>query len=59
MLPAQAQAMLPKKADFNADDPLHEGIRNLVEKSARDFAHIRGVIGKVHESRLQAQGVKP
>jgi hypothetical protein len=53
------QGLLPKRAEFNEGDGFQNGIRTLVDKSARDFTHLRSVIAKVHESRLQAQGVKP
>ena len=53
------QGLLPRRADFDENNGFQKGIRNLVDKSARDFAHLKGIIAKVHESRLQSTGVKP
>lgn len=53
-----AQSMLPAENVFNSEDPLHVGVRSLVDRTAADFAHMAQVLAGVNQTWLDSSPLK-
>ena len=53
-----AQSVLPAEDQFNAEDPLHVGVRAMVDRTAADFVHMAKVMEGLDQTLVARSSLK-